>query len=136
MNDELAELIESIPKRDTMQREPTISKHLKIKRPYHPNLVFPSPRKWYIDIGNFTNRTFKPVVETLVETGEVLEYLSTYHSRHTMQNRCLEAGMSEEEIAALLDTSPEVIRKSYRNDRRYRESLAQRITLPNMNKTE
>ena len=65
-------------------------------------------------------------------TGEVEEYLPTYHSRHTMQNRCLEAGMSEETIAALLDTSPEIIRKHYRDDRRYRESLAQRVTLPEL----
>lgn len=133
VNDELADLIESIPKRKTIQREPRISKHLKINRPYHPNLVFASPRYWYIDIGNFTNRTFKPVVEALVEQGEVTEYLSTYHSRHTMQNRCLEAGMSEEQIAALLDTSPEMVRKHYRNDRRYRESLAEQITLPSLN---
>jgi hypothetical protein len=132
VNGELADLIESIPKRKTIQREPTISKHLKIKRPYYPNLVFPSFRHWYLDIGRFTTRTFKPVVETLVEQGEVTEYLSTYHSRHTMQNRCLEAGMSEEQIAALLDTSPEMIRKHYRNDRRYRESLAQQITLPTL----
>ena len=133
VNDELAELIKSIPKRETIQRKPTISKHLKIKRSYCPNLVFPSFRHWYLDIGKFTTRTFKPVVEALVHSGEVLEYLSTYHSRHTMQNRCLEAGMSEEEIAALLDTSPEIIRKHYRDNRRYRESLAQRVTLPSLN---
>ena len=133
VNDELAELIQSIPKRPTIQREPTISKHLTtLKRPYYPELVFPGPRGRYIDIDNFTNRTFKPVVEALVATGEVAEYLSTYHSRHTVQNRWLESGMSEETIAALLDTSPEIIRKHYRDDRRYRENLAQQITLPTL----
>ena len=133
VNSELAELIMAIPKRETIHREPRISRHLKsVSRPHYPNLVFPSPRRWYIDIGNFTNRTFKPVVESLVTMGEVSEYLPTYHSRHTTQNRWLESGMSEETIAALLDTSPEMIRKHYRNDQRYRENLAQNITLPEL----
>jgi len=40
--------------------------------------------------------------------------------------------MSEEAIAALLDTSPAMIRKHYRDDRRYYENLAQNITLPEL----
>jgi hypothetical protein len=136
VNSELAELIMAIPKRETIHREPKISQHLKIlkNRPHYPNLVFPSPRHWYIDVNNFTNRIFKPVVESLVEMGEITEYLPTYHSRHTTQNRWLESGMSEEAIAALLDTSPEMIRKHYRNDLRYYENLAEQITPPNLEK--
>ena len=135
VNSELATLIESIPKRETIQREPRISRHLKsVTQPHYPNLVFPSSRHWYIEIDNFTENIFRPIVKSLVEAGEVNEYLPTYHARHTTQNRWLESGMSEETIAALLDTSPEIIRKHYRNDQRYRENLAENITLPEMEK--
>ena len=133
VNSELGMLIQSIPKRETIHREPRISRHLKtVNRPHYPNLVFPSPRHWYIAIDYFTNGTFKPVVDALVDAGEISEYLPTYHSRHTTQNRWLESGMSEEAIAALLDTSPAMIRKHYRDDRRYYENLAQNITLPEL----
>ncbi|WP_156331841.1 hypothetical protein [Planktothricoides sp. SR001] len=133
VNSELADLIMAIPKRETIYREPRISRHLKtVNRPHYPNLVFPSSCHWYITIDYFTNKIFKPVVESLVTMGEVSEYLPTYHSRHTTQNRWLESGMSEEAIAALLDTSPAMIRKHYRDDRRYYENLAQNITLPEL----
>jgi len=133
VNSELADLIMAIPKKETIHREPRISRHLKtIDRPHCPDLVFPSPRRWYIAIDHFTNRIFKPVVESLVKLGEVSEYLPTYHSRHTTQNRWLESGMSEEAIAALLDTSPTRIRKHYRDDRLDYENLAQNITLPEL----
>ena len=40
--------------------------------------------------------------------------------------------MGEEAIAALLDTSPAMVRKHYRNDRRYLEALAENLTIPPM----
>jgi integrase len=133
VNSELADLIMAIPQRETIHREPRISRHLKtVNRPHYPNLVFPSPRRWYITIDSFTNRIFKPVVKALVDAGEISEYLPTYHARHTTQNRWLDSGMSEETITALLDTSPKMIRKHYRDDRRYYENLAQNVTLPEL----
>ena len=72
------------------------------------------------------------MVKALVDAGEISEYLPTYHARHTTQNRWLDSGMSEETIAALLDTSPAMIRKHYRDDRRYYENLAQNVTLPEL----
>lgn len=133
VNGELADLIISIPKKETIHREPTISRHLKtVNRPHYPNLIFSSSRRWYIDIDDFTERVFKPVVMALVDAGEISEYLPTYHARHTTQNRWLDSGMSEETIAALLDTSPKMIRKHYRDDRRYYENLAQNVTLPEL----
>jgi integrase len=133
VNSELADLIMAIPRKKTIHREPIISRHLKtVNRPHYPNLVFPSSRRWYIGIDDFTERVFKPVVMALVDAGEVSEYLPTYHARHTTQNRWLDSGMSEEAISALLDTSPKMIRKHYRDDRRYYENLAQNITLPEL----
>lgn len=134
VNSELAALIESIPKHETIHREPRISRHLKtVNRPHYPSLVFPTPvARWYVDIDDFTKRIFRPVVEELVKARKIAKYLPTYHARHTTQNRWLEAGMSEEAIAALLDTSPAMIRKHYRNDRRYLEALAENLTIPPM----
>ena len=134
VNAELAALIKNLPHYQTIHREPRISHHLKtVTRPHYPNLVFPTPvRHWYISIDDFTERIFRPIVESIVDAGKITEYLPTYHARHTTQNRWLESGMSEETIAALLDTSPEMIRKHYRNDQRYLEALAENLTIPPM----
>lgn len=76
-------------------------------------LVFPARGGKEIDAHNFLNRTWKPIVEQLVEDGKVNQYLPQYNCRHTFITLCLEAGVSVVQIAKWVGNSPEIIMKHY-----------------------
>lgn len=76
-------------------------------------LVFPARGNKEIDAHNFLNRTWKPIVEQLVEEGKVKQYLPQYNCRHTFITNCLEAGVSVVQVAKWVGNSPEVIMKHY-----------------------
>jgi len=99
INVELGKLIDSLPKR-------------------HETLVFPSPTGKRFDVNNFTKRVFTPVCTKLFEMGEISQKLPTYNLRHTFQTNLRFSGVSDEIIAALTDTSPEMLRKHYGDNSR------------------
>ncbi|MBP0006548.1 MAG: tyrosine-type recombinase/integrase [Cyanobacteria bacterium SBC] len=59
------------------------------------NLVFPSMKGNYIDLHNFTNRTWRPLIENL----DIERYLPPYNCRHTFITLCLEQGVTAPTIA-------------------------------------
>nr|WP_238393226.1 tyrosine-type recombinase/integrase [Myxacorys almedinensis] len=77
------------------------------------SFVFLSPRGYAIDSHNLLNRTWRPVVEELVDIGEVREYLPLKHCRHTFITLALEAGIEVKDVAALVGNSPDVIYRHY-----------------------
>lgn len=80
--------------------------------------VFPSPNGCAIDSHNVLNRTWKPVVEALVDTGSVREYLPLKNTRHTFITLALESGLESKDIAAIVGNSPDIIYKNYAAVRR------------------
>lgn len=87
-------------------------------------LVFSSPKDKHIDLHNFTNRTWKPLVTQLVDSGELKEYLPTYHCRHTAASMLAKAGIPSSTIAALLDTSEQMLNKHYFDNENLSTSLS------------
>lgn len=77
------------------------------------DLVFPSTTGGYINLKNFTRRIWKPVITKLVSEGKLTEYLPTYHCRHTAASMLAGAGVPATTIAALLDTSEQMLNKHY-----------------------
>lgn len=77
------------------------------------SFVFRSPEGFAIDSHNVLNRTWRPVVEELVDQNKVREYLPLKHCRHTFITLALEAGLDAKDVAALVGNSPEVIYKHY-----------------------
>jgi integrase len=75
--------------------------------------VFPSVTGRPIHADNFGRRIWKPIVERLVAEGRVEKYLPAYHCRHSFISHCRWAGVSPEEIAAMVGNSPEVIFRHY-----------------------
>jgi len=76
-------------------------------------LVFPSPTGKYIDLHNFTQRVWKPLITDLVTQGKLTKYLPTYHCRHSTATLLAKAGIPSSTIAALLDTSETMLNKHY-----------------------
>jgi integrase len=66
-----------------------------------------------IDLHNFLNRHWKPIVTALVKEGKIREYLPTYNTRHTFISLCLDAGIGVAQIAEWVGNSPEIILKNY-----------------------
>ena len=106
---QLAELLDRIPQRN-------------------PTLVFPSPTGGFINLNNFTTRYWGVVVKSLVKDGEISVYLPTYHCRHTAATMMASAGVPSAAIAALLDTSEEILEKHYLDD----EGLTCSLSLNNL----
>jgi site-specific recombinase XerD len=79
------------------------------------DLVFPSFEGKYIDLHNFTNRVFKPVVKKLIELGEIENDLTTYSLRHTFITQMVRKGIDISTIANLVGNSPETILEHYLN---------------------
>lgn len=77
------------------------------------SFVFLSPRGYAIDSHNLLNRTWRPVVEELVDEGDVREYLPLKHCRHTFITLALEARIEVKDVAALVGNSPDVIYRHY-----------------------
>lgn len=72
------------------------------------DFVFPSPTGKHIDIGNFRNRVWKPVLD-----GLGIEYRKPYQTRHTFITLCLESGIDAKDVAKWVGNSPEIIYKHY-----------------------
>ncbi|MBD0267246.1 MAG: DUF3596 domain-containing protein [Cyanobacteria bacterium Co-bin8] len=68
------------------------------------DLVFPSPTGKFIDVGNFGNRVWKPVIN-----GLGIRYRKPYCTRHTFITLCLEQGLDAKDVARLCGNSAVVI---------------------------
>ena len=77
------------------------------------NLVFPSQRGNCINLKDFTQRYTKRIVENLVKEGKVKQYLPTYNLRNTSITHYLRQGVDIATVAALMETSEEMINKHY-----------------------
>jgi integrase len=76
-------------------------------------LLFPSIKGEYLDLHNFTQRYFTPIVKKLVELGEIENQLPTYHLRHTFITQMIRKGIDIATIANLVGNSPETILSNY-----------------------
>lgn len=77
------------------------------------SFVFLSPEGVSIDSHNVLNRTWRPVLEELVDGGKIREYLPLKHCRHTFITLALETGIEAKDVAALVGNSPDVIYRHY-----------------------
>ncbi len=91
---QLAELLDRIPRK-------------------HEILVFPSFSGGFINLNNFTRRYWGVVVKSLVKDGHIPEYFPTYHCRHTAATFLAGGGVPLSTIAALLDTSENILNRHY-----------------------
>lgn len=74
--------------------------------------VFTGPRGGNFDYKNFQERKWKPLVNELVEAGEISFYLSQYHTRHTWITLALDH-LPVKDVAYLARVSPSVLFKHY-----------------------
>lgn len=80
--------------------------------------VFFSPKtQGAIDSHNVLNRTWRPVLEELVDARKLREYLPLKHCRHTFITLAIEAGMDAKDIAPLVGNSPDIIYRHYASAR-------------------
>jgi integrase len=91
---------------------------IKPKTAKPEDLVFIAPAGKTIDSHNFLNRTWKPVVESLVKAGKVEQYLPQYNIRHTFITLALENGLDAKDVARLVGNSPEIIYRHYAGNKR------------------
>lgn len=97
VNDQLKDLIDSIPKIDNPN-----------------NLLFPSINKTYIDRKNFSTRIWKPLILKLVNEGLVKEYLTFYDVRHTFITHLCRSGKADlQTIANIVGNSVPTLIKNY-----------------------
>ncbi len=82
---------------------------LKTENTNPDSLVFPSPKKKFIDWGNFTTRAWKVVLSSL----ENIDYRNPYQTRHTFCSLCREADISSLQIAKWVGNSPAIIDRVY-----------------------
>jgi integrase len=95
-NDQLKRLIESIPRKKTKD-----------------NLIFPSVEGSYICQNDFRRRSWKTVINGLVQQGKVAQYLKPYCLRHSFITRLIREGVDIKTVAALSGNSPEIILSNY-----------------------
>jgi integrase len=77
------------------------------------DLVFPSVEGNYLDHDNYNQRHFKPIVQELVNSGKLKEYLSPYHLRHSFATNMLRQGVDIATIAGLLGDNIQTIINHY-----------------------
>lgn len=77
------------------------------------DLLFPAPKGGWIEVGNFRNRIWEPILKALN-----IEYHKPYQTRHTFITLAIEHGMNVKDLAALVGNSPEVIFKHYAGKKR------------------
>lgn len=85
---------------------------LKPSPPYPPMLVFTGEKGGGFEYHNFQTRQWKPMVQSLVDSGLVSLYLPQSHARHTFITLALDH-LSVKDVAYLVGNSPEVIYKHY-----------------------
>jgi integrase len=93
------------------QRKRTIKLNEKVKEALGDRgegLVFPALRGGIIDVGNISQRLWRPA---LVAAG--VEHRNMYQTRHTFATLALKSGMGAQDVAALIGNSPEVVYKHY-----------------------
>jgi integrase len=93
-NEQVTEFLHSIPKT-------------------HDKIVFPSVGGGYINTGNFSKRYWKPVVQGLVDKGEINEALPFYNLRHTYITELIAAKMDIATVARWVGNSTETILSNY-----------------------
>jgi integrase len=71
-------------------------------------LVFPALRGGIIDVGNISQRLWRPA---LTEAG--VDHRNMYQTRHTFATLALKSGMGAQDVAALIGNSPDVVYKHY-----------------------
>lgn len=76
-------------------------------------LIFPSQKGNRINLKDFTQRYTKRIVESLVSEGKVKQYLPTYNLRNTSITHYLRQGVDIATVAALMETSEEMINEHY-----------------------
>ncbi|MBD2522112.1 tyrosine-type recombinase/integrase [Nostoc sp. FACHB-133] len=76
-------------------------------------LVFPSQKGNRINLKDFTQRYTKRIIENLVSEGKVKQYLPTYNLRNTSITHYLRQGVDIATVAALMETSEEMINQHY-----------------------
>ncbi|MBE9056416.1 tyrosine-type recombinase/integrase [Sphaerospermopsis sp. LEGE 08334] len=81
--------------------------------PNENNLVFPSYNGDIFHIDNFSKRIWKKYVETLVELGEVKEYLPFYDQRHTFITHVVRNGIDLATTAGVSGNNPKTIINNY-----------------------
>lgn len=72
-------------------------------------LVFPSPKGYFIDWHNFSNRAWKTILQSL----SPIEYRNPYQTRHTFCSLCREADIASIQIAKWVGNSPQMIDRIY-----------------------
>ena len=78
------------------------------------NLLFSNVKNnGYIDHNNFRTRTWKIVLDNLVDDGKIRKYLKPYALRHSFINRLIHQNWDIKTVAMLVGNSPDVIIKNY-----------------------
>ncbi|MEA5574052.1 site-specific integrase [Calothrix sp. UHCC 0171] len=76
-------------------------------------LVFPSPVDGYEIKSDTFVRIWKSVLNPLIESGLVSRYRKPMTCRHTFISRCLESGITPQQVALWVGNSPQVIFEHY-----------------------
>lgn len=76
-------------------------------------LLFPSVKQSYVNVGNFRKRYWSPVVKGLVKDGLVEQYLKLYCLRHSGLTRMIHSSIDIATVAKLGGTSTSMICKHY-----------------------
>jgi integrase len=93
-NEQLTQLMESIPKKDS-------------------SLIFPNREGRYVSTTNFSRRYWNPIVSQLVVLGEVSQYLPFYNLRHSFITELVRASYDIATVAAWSGNSEQTILKHY-----------------------
>lgn len=101
VNNQLQQLLESIPKKQTKQ-----------------GLIFPGSEGAYLDHATFRKNNWTPVVKALVKQGKVEKYLKPYCLRHTFITRMIRGGVDIKTVATLSGNSVKIIIENYLAARR------------------
>lgn len=77
-------------------------------------ILFPnSKHDGYIEHGNFRDRTWKVVLNGLVNDAKIRKYLKPYALRHSFISRLVHQNWDIKTVATLVGNSPDVIIKNY-----------------------
>jgi integrase len=95
------------------QQQSNFLRDLKPTNASKNDLIVNGAEGGYLDYHNFSNRIWKPVLESLVKDGKIDKYLPQYHMRHTAISEALKAGISVVDVAYMVGNSPEIIYKHY-----------------------
>jgi integrase len=104
---------EASPKTNQSRRIPinsqvsTILENIE-RKPSKYGTVFVSPKGLPLNLHNFTNQIWTPLIKNLA-----IKQRGCYHCRHTFITLCLDANVPIQQVADWAGTSPEIILKHY-----------------------